>query len=47
MSTKASPPKEILLENQTITQATAVCMREEKLAAKRRAYQMANGNLTW
>ena len=45
MSNKAPSPKEFLLEEQAITQATSSHMTEETLAAKCRALQVANTNL--
>ena len=45
VSKKVSPPKELSLKEQAITQATAACTKEEMLAVKRHTLQVASGDL--
>ena len=47
VSKKMSPPKELSLKEQAITQtqATAACTKEETLAVKRHTLQVASGDL--
>ena len=45
MSKKSSPPKELSLKEQVIAQVTAAHTKKEKLAAKRRALQVAKDDI--
>ena len=45
VSKKVSPPTELELTEQAITQATATCTKEEMLAAKHHTLKVASGNL--